>query len=137
MKADIKDIGLPKGVQGVEKYTRLYERGDPDVRLPGHVAASIHWNQLLDQHKDKDSMKIISGLKIKVYYLKQKYGKFKSVAIPTDIEVIPSWFIENYPINREMQVERLVDKPLMPIMEAINRFVPTKQTEFENELFEY
>ena len=78
-------IGLPKGVKGVENYTKSLEL-DKDARLPGHVAAAIHYNLALQKYEDKESIEITSGMKIKVFYLKQKIGKFKSIAVPVQYQ---------------------------------------------------
>jgi hypothetical protein len=82
---------------------------------------------MLKEHDDHESPVITSGTKIKVFYLTQMYGRFKSIAIPTDIEVVPQWFYDNFTVKREMHVERLVDKPLQNILTAIERQVPDKQ----------
>ena len=76
-------------------------------------------------------------MKIKVFYLSQMYGRFKSIAIPTDIEVVPKWFYENFTIARNMHVERLVDKPLQNILTAIDRTVPNKQDLHIESLLEF
>lgn len=126
--ANILDIGLPKGVNGVEDYTKEYERNGDDARLPGHIAAAIHYNEMLAYYNDKTSMAITSGMKIKVFYLKQTRGKFKSIALPTDIEVVPDWFISNFAVDFDAHIQRLVDKPLDNILKAIGKPVPTKQS---------
>ena len=69
-------------------------------------------------------------MKIRVYYIKQHVGKFKSIAIPVDIETVPKWFEKHYEVNRKMHVERLVDNPLNNIIEAIGKAVPSKQSLF-------
>lgn len=130
---DVLDIGLPRGVNKVEEYTERW-RDDKTTRLPGHVAASMHYNQLLEKYDDKISGHITSGMKIKVFYLTRKYGQFKSIAIPTDIAEVPKWFLEHYTINRDMHIERLVNKPLGNIIEAIGKVVPTKQSLVVDEL---
>lgn len=126
--ANIMDIGLPKGVNGVEEYTKDYEVYGDGARLPGHIAAAIYYNELLKQYNDRSSMQISSGMKIKVFYVKNKHSKFKSVAIPTDIEVVPEWFINNFQIDYDAHITRLVDKPLDNILKAIGVGVPTKQS---------
>lgn len=126
------DIGLPKGVKKVEHYTDQYKTLGIKARLPGHVAASIHYNQALDSSKDLESMRITSNMKIKVFYLKNKRGKFTSIALPTDIDRIPSWFTDQYAsdIDFAKHIDRLVDKPMGNIFKAIDRIVPTKQSLF-------
>ena len=132
---DIMSIGLPKGVNKVEEYTAKID--DLTARISGHIAAAIHYNMMLEEHDDTDSPMITSGTKIKVFYLTQMYGRFKSIAIPTDIEVVPQWFYDNFTVKREMHVERLVDKPLQNILTAIERQVPDKQDLHVESLLEF
>lgn len=124
---DITRLGLPKGVQNVEDYTAAFE-DDYKARLPGHVAASIYYNQCLQQYGDKVSTPIKSGMKIKVFYLKNPRGKFKSIALPTDLEIVPKWFHENIVVDKDAHIERLVDNPLGNILKAIGKKTPTKHS---------
>lgn len=125
---DITLIGLPKGVQNVEDYTSAYATGGIKTRLPGHVAASIYYNECLAKYDDKVSLPIKSGMKIKVFYLVGKHGKFKSIALPTDLERVPSWFTDNMIIDRQAHIERLVDNPIENISKAIGEKAPSRHT---------
>jgi DNA polymerase elongation subunit (family B) len=142
---DIMEIGLPKGVKNVEDYTERYLKDrsmmidDNDyyaakakkgktTTLPGHVAASILYNQMLKEHNDRVSMPIMSGLKIKVFNLKVKHGQFKSIALPTDAEFVPTWFYDNFVIDKKLHIEKLVDNPLQNILKAIDKKPPTKSS---------
>jgi len=153
---DILRIGLPIGVKKIEEYTKKYNDGlkftketdkffdtsevekKSDTNLPGHIAASLHWNLARNEYKDFESMEIVSGTKIKVYYLKSLYynNKFKSIAIPVDIGTIPNWFIKYYKddIDIDAQMDRLIYKPLKNIFDAIHRIIPTESDEQLNEL---
>jgi DNA polymerase elongation subunit (family B) len=124
------ELGLPIGVKNVESYTNDYKMNGDKAKLPGHVAASVHFNECLARYDDKITMPITSGMKIKVFYLKEKQGKFKSIALPTDIDIIPEWFIMDYQplIDREKQADRLVDDNIRLIFKAIGKAVPTRQT---------
>lgn len=133
---DIMSIGLPKGVKGVEDYTQRF-KVDNNTFLPGHVAASIFYNMCLEQFNDKESTPIMSGMKIKVFYLTQTYGRFKSIAIPVDIEQIPSWFIQNFSVDRNAHITRLVDKPLGNIIKAIGKVPPSRQSLLVDSLLEF
>lgn len=134
---DIRSIGLPKGVNGVEDYTNQYNIGGDGVRLPGHIAAAIHYNKCLEQYNDKQSPAIMSGMKIKVFYLKGHHGKFKSIAMPTDIEAVPAWFDNNFKVDVDMHIERLVDNPLTNILKAISKKTPTKRSILIDSAWEY
>ena len=134
---DIMSIGLPKGVKGVEEYTKELAIVGSGATIPGHVAAAIHYNQCLVEFNDKISEPIKSGMKIKVFYLSQKYGKFKNIAIPVDIEQVPSWFHEKFTVDREAHLERLVDNPLQNILDAIGKEVPSKQSMLTESLLDF
>jgi DNA polymerase elongation subunit (family B) len=122
---NILDIGLPRGIKNVDKYTTEYEVNGDNARLPGHVAAAIHYNLTVKKYNDKDSVPITSGMKIKVFYLKGNHGKFKSIAIPTDTTVAPPWFLKDFTVDYDAHIERLVDNPLANIIKAIGKEVPT------------
>ena len=126
---NIMGLGLPKGIQGIEDYTNRL-RSDPTHRLPGHVAAAMMYNLCLEKYDDNVSPKIVSGNKIKIFYFNQMFGRFKSIAIPVDIEIVPEWFFEEYAdkIDTAAQIKRLVDNPIKNIITAIGKDVPTKQS---------
>jgi DNA polymerase elongation subunit (family B) len=134
---DVMSIGLPKGIKGIEEYTDLLKTFGDGQRLPGHVAAAIHYNQCLERYEDKENLPITSGMKIKVFYLTQKYGRFKSIAIPTDTTSVPEWFLEHFTIDRTLHVERLVDNPLQNIIKSVGYEVPSKQTLLVDSLLEF
>jgi DNA polymerase elongation subunit (family B) len=133
---EVFDIGLPKGCNKVEEYTRNF-KDDPKTRIPGHIAAAIHYNLCLDEYDDHSSPPIISGMKIKVFYLKRDYGRFHSIALPTDIDVIPQWFLDEYQpvVDRYKQAERLVDDNLKLVFKAIRKEVPTRQIVLFDDIF--
>ena len=135
---DILSIGLPKGINNLEKYKDAYIF-DYKTRLPGHVSASILYNEQLDEYNDLASLRITSGMKIKIFYLKKPIGRFKAIALPTDLDIIPNWFHEQFSdrIDRDAQLYRLVDKPLEHILKAIDEEVPTAQLLHLKELFEF
>lgn len=134
---DVMSIGMPKGVNGIEEYTTKYNDEGKGARLPGHVAASIYYNECLKTYKDKISPPIASGNKIKVFYLIGNHGKFKSIAMPVDAENVPKWFLDNFRVDRDAHIERLVDKPLGNILKAIGKEAPSKQSLFVDSLFEF
>lgn len=127
---NVLDVGLPKGCNGIEDYTKDIQIYGEGARVPGHVRAAIYYNTLVDRYGDKNSPKIISGNKIKVYYLTRPEGKFKSIALPTDIEMVPKWFLDEVVpiIDFNAQIQRLIDNPMDNIVRAIGRKTPTKHS---------
>lgn len=123
---DVSLLGLPKGVKKVEYYTNMYDTGQK-CKYPGHVSASILYNKCLQQYNDHTSDKIISGMKIKSYYITNSFNKFTSIALPVDLKQIPEWFYNDFQIDIDKHIVRLVDKPLDNILKAIQMKTPTKQ----------
>ena len=85
-------------------------------------------DKCLKLYNDKVSTPIKSGMKIKVFYMKQRQGKFKSIALPTDLEFVPNWFHDNIVVDKQAHIERLVDNPLGNILKAIGKKTPTKHS---------
>jgi len=137
-------LGLPKQIKGLEEYTKSYKDKPAVVpltslKLPGHVAASILWNELLEENEDKVSIPIRSGMKIKIFYMKERINGFKSIAVPEELKIIPDWFKSKIydTIDRELQIIRLVDKPLQQILSAINEELATRQSLLIEDEFEF
>jgi len=137
-KFDTKNVlmlGKPIGVKNMDMYSELYAL-DNKTNLPGHVAASIFYNKVREEYKDNASPKITSGMKIRVFYLIKNFERFNSIAIPTDIEEIPNWFIQDFKplVDVNRQIEVLVNKPLRSILDPANLVVPSKQLLMEDDL---
>ena len=62
-------------------------------------------------------MPIVSGTKIKVFYLKKPRGRFTSIAVPTDLGKLPSWMIENpeFAVDVSKHETKLIDGILEPL----------------------
>lgn len=135
--ADISTLGLPKGINKVELYLQALEADPVSARLPGHVRAAIYYNRKLDQYNDKESIRITSGMKCRVFYLRRPEGKFKAIALPTDLKTIPKWFIDNIDVDIDLQISKLVDSPLENILRVIGKVPPSKQTLFIDSLLEF
>jgi DNA polymerase elongation subunit (family B) len=136
---DVMAIGLPKGIRGIEQYTADLAIFGDGQRLPGHVAAGIFYNKCREARDDNESLKIITGMKIKVFYLTRKIGRFKSIALPVDGESVPQWFIDDFVdiIDVDAHLERLVDNPLQNIIKAVGLVSPTKQGQLTDSLLEF
>jgi DNA polymerase elongation subunit (family B) len=105
--------------------------------IPGHVQASLNWNQILDEKKDRATMRIISGFKIRVYYLNpgNEWG-FTNIAIPVDIPEMPDWF-QRLSFDREKMAEVLVDKKIKAIYSVLNWKVPKEGAQRAESFFEF
>lgn len=136
---DVESLGLPIKVNSLENYQQAYYNKTPGKTIPGHVMSAIMWNECLDKYNDKETLKIVSGMKIKKFYFKKPIGDFKAIAIPVDIEALPNWFIDNYAkfIDKEQQVVRIIDQACAPILEAIGAKIPTRKTFLIEELVEF
>lgn len=135
---DVRALGSPKGINKLESYTERFNAKEENLRLPGHVSAAILWNKCLQSYKDKESPRIISGSKLSVFYLTSPIGRFKSIGVPVDLDVLPSWFVKNFVpiIDRKMQIEKLVDRPMEIMISVAGIKVPTKKKLlFEKGLF--
>lgn len=135
-EGDIIRLGITMGVQNVEMYGEK-EKTDSTAMIPGHVRASLLYNKCLVKYNDINNQPIISGSKIKKYQLLNPEGKWKVMAFPADIEVLPDWFLENYKLDYKGQIDRLVDKPLDNIIKAIGKETPTKQSLLTDTLLDF
>lgn len=137
-KADMSVLGKPTRVKNLETYVDRLNSGEEGFMVPGHVRACILWNQCLEQYGDKATMRIVSGMKVRLFYLKKPIGKFKSIAMPVDLDVIPDWFKENFipALDFDGQVKKLVDAPLKSMLLAVNERIPTRKGLMIDELFE-
>jgi DNA polymerase elongation subunit (family B) len=140
-KMDLMDIGLPKGVKKVEEYAQKKAMGTDEFgkkyAIPGHVSATLHFNEALLENGDREISPIGSNTKIKVFYLKKPMKGYKSIALPTDVDRVPAWFTENYPVDRALHAEKLIDNNLGHIFKAIGKEVPTHQTVLFNSLYSF
>lgn len=133
----IMELGLPKGISSIESYEKLL-KADPQTFLPGHVAAAVFYNMCREKYGDNESPRIKNGMKIKTFILRSRCGRFKSIALPTDMEVPPPWFFnDELAIDRDQLIVRLVDNPLANIVKAIGKKAPTKHTLFVSKFVEF
>jgi len=133
---NIIPLGITMGVQNMEKYGAAF-KADETCFLPGHVRASMLYNQSLKKYNDVANLPIISGSKIKKYMLMNPDKKWKVMAFPADIEELPEWFIENYRLDYKQQIDRLVDKPLGNIIKAIGKQPPSRQSLLTDDLLDF
>lgn len=129
------DYGLPKKISKIESYASDYA-ADPTCYISGGQAAAIFWNICLDEYEDKESLRATSQMAFRVFYLIKPFGRFRSIAVPADLLVIPDWFMEHFVplIDIDSQINKLVDKTLTNICHAIGRQVPTEKAVLADEV---
>jgi len=110
--------GTPKKVNNLSSYRERMKKGK--VAVPGHVRASLNWNNLRKEHADNNSMPISDGQKVIVCDLKpNNITKLKSVARPIDEFNIPKWFKE-LPFDNAIMEKKLIDTKLENIIGVLN-----------------
>ena len=85
--------GSPRRANNITEYEEK-EKKSGKTNMPGHVRASINWNNLRRMNGDKYSMQIVDGMKVIVCKLKSNPLEYTSVAYPVDELRLPKWFQE-------------------------------------------
>jgi hypothetical protein len=134
-------LGVSKSVNKLEMYQEDYNKfeaaGIKKVRLPGHVRAAINYNTHLEKVNDKINKPIKSGDKIKVFYVKANDFGYGSIAVPGDIENLPSWFLKDLEVDMKKTEGKLIDLKLESIFDPIGWEVPTLQSAKNNKLLDW
>ena len=137
-KNDFKSLdpwrkGMPKRVNNLTMYSeKLAKKRKVDttnVRLtrhekkdtgtiPGHVRASINWNEFKTAMSDNYSMTITDGMKVIVCRLKPNAMGYTSIAYPTDEMHLPDWF-KDLPFDTEAMEEAVLDKKISNVLGAM------------------
>jgi hypothetical protein len=86
--------------------------------VPGHVRASINWNNLKQANSDNYSITITDGAKVIVCRMKSNPMGYTSVAYPTDELNIPKWFKE-LPFDEDAMEEAVLDKKVSNVIGAM------------------
>ena len=117
--------GTPKRVNNLTKYREIVEtynrktqqisitgQGSDTLKkpiMPGHVRASMNWNELRKAYKDKYSLPIMDGQKVIVCTLKSNPMNYTSIAYPIDELNLPGWFKDLPFANKEME-QKIIDQ---------------------------
>ena len=140
-KAYFKDLppwqkGMPKRVNNLTKYgeklarsrtveqsnyklKKLKEMAPENNMIPGHVRASINWNEIKEAFSDNYSMTITDGMKVIVCRLKSNAMGYSSIAYPVDEMQLPQWF-KDLPFDEEMMEESVLNKKIKNVLGAMN-----------------
>jgi DNA polymerase elongation subunit (family B) len=119
--------GSPKRVNNLTYYGNVKNNQEsPDVRkssvkkmIPGHVLASINWNNLKKIYNDAYSVPIMDGAKVIVCKVKPNPAGITSVAYPTDQHVLPEWF-RTLPFDTDLMETTLIDKKIGNLLDVLN-----------------
>ena len=105
--------------------------------MPGHVRASMNWNNCKQMYGDKYSLPITDGAKVIVCKLKNNPLGYTSVAYPTDELRIPQWFQE-LPFDHESMEQSILDGKIENLIGVLGWDVQsTETTNTFNKLFEF
>jgi len=125
--------GTPKRANNVTMYTqkmnaqakvatshRLHklealENEGKNSMIPGHVRASVNWNNLKKANSDSYSLPITDSMKVIVCKLKNNPMGYTSVAYPTDELNLPKWFKE-LPFDEQAMEETILDKKIKNVI---------------------
>ena len=146
--------GMPKRVNNLTSYTEKLRntRKTENMKLykldalknevtsnmiPGHVRASINWNDIKTAFGDNYSMTIMDGMKVIVCRLKNNAMGYSSIAYPTDEMQLPQWF-KDLPFDNEGMEEAVLDKKIENVLGAMGwDLSQTKDSEALQEFFEF
>tara|TARA_A100001011_G_scaffold400697_1_gene517700 strand:+ start:3392 stop:6115 length:2724 start_codon:yes stop_codon:yes gene_type:complete len=119
--------GTPKRVNNLTKYREMVEsyhrktqqlanigQGAEALKkpiMPGHVRASMNWNQLRKAYKDNYSLPIQDGQKVIVCKLKSNPMGYTSIAYPIDELQLPDWF-KNLPFSHKEMEQTIIDQKI-------------------------
>jgi len=110
--------GSPKRVNNLTKFVKEEERLGR-ANMPGHVRASMNWNNLRRMHSDKYSLQIVDGMKVIVCKLKSNPLNFTSVAYPTDQLHLPQWF-RDLPFDDAAMETAVIDEKVENLLGVMN-----------------
>jgi len=105
-----KQIKGPGGHERLYKLNALKEEKENKM-IPGHVRASINYNNLKFANSDNYSTSIMDGAKVVVCRLKNNAMNYASIAYPTDELQLPQWF-KDLPFDEEAMEKAVLDKKI-------------------------
>jgi len=140
-RADFKarpgwEKGSPKRANNITEYWEK-EKKQGKANMPGHVRASINWNNCKHMYDDKYSLPITDGAKVIVCKLKNNPLNYTSIAYPVDELRIPDWFKE-LPFDSEAMEQTILDQKIDNLIGVLDWDVQsTETTNTFNKLFEF
>ena len=126
--------GMPKRANNITKYTKKYNKQikgpeqnmrlykleklkeEPENKMiPGHVRASINYNNLKFANSDNYSLTIMDGAKVVVCRLKNNAMNYTSISYPTDELNLPQWF-KDLPFDEDAMEGAVLDKKMHNVL---------------------
>lgn len=144
---DIFTMGVAKQVNNLDAFYAAWQRAGKPAKgklvvnsnpqnVPGHVRAAMNYNALAQQFEEGAKL-IKSGDKVIIFYLKPNVHEMKSIAFPADMYEFPTWFTDNFAVDRRITEQKMIDNKLDGIFEALNWEVPTPQRALVNKLLKF
>lgn len=138
---DIISLGVARSANNLESqyedFKKIEKAGKGRVRLPGHIRASVMYNELALDQEGPSAKLIQSGDKVKVFYLHKNQFNVKSIAFPSDITKFPTWFSENFKVDVPLTEQKMIDAKLEGIFNAWGFEVPTIQGAFIKTIIDF
>jgi hypothetical protein len=120
----------------LHKLNALKNEGKSNM-IPGHVRASINWNNLKKANSDAYSLSVTDGAKVIVCKLRNNPMGYTSVAYPTDELNLPQWF-KDLPFDEEAMEETVLDKKVANVIGPMGfDLSKTTQSETLSTFFEF
>lgn len=125
-------------VNNLDKATDEYEKfevpGLKRVNLSGHARAAINFNRFIKKISSTETLPIISGQKVKIFFVKPNEENFDSIAMASDLTEFPSWFNKHFELDLTVSEEKLIDAKLKSMFDPIGWEIPTLQGALTNSL---
>ena len=138
---EIISMGVNKQVNKLdsfyEEWKRFEKTGKKRVNLPGHVRASVNYNEAKLQYEGKSAQLLKAGDKVIIFYVRPNEWKFESIAFPAETTKFPKWFLDNFTVDTKLTEEKMIDLKLEGIFNAIDWEVPNRQTKLTNSILEF
>lgn len=138
-KNSIFQLGVVKSANNLaDKYAEweaIEKPGRGKVTLSQNIRASINHNEFVKKVNDKRTKPIMTGQKVRIFYLEPNSMGFDSLAFSSDMDEFPTWFDENFKVDVARTLMKLVDDKLSIYFKAIGWEVPSEQNKFLDDLF--
>lgn len=119
------------------QWERIEKAGLGRVTIPANVRAALNYNHFINTKNIQDAKAIRGGDKIKMLWLEDNEWGFTNFAFSSDIEVLPSWFNDNFKVDIKNTEQKLIDQKLQNIFEPLGWSVPTLKTVLVNKLLNF